>query len=234
METKDILYSMIYNEFRKNIINTSYINMSNEEYTELLLNKENSKVSKEFLDFCLLRNYLRETKPVNTYDEIIDIVNINDSYLEAKYNKVFSNNHLKEKLKTEINNKILKHDDNYSYFDSRYVYGLNKYRSNLNDIKFIIDINLDSNVEETAIRFILKCADNNIPYLFKLSNDNHIIIESDKENIDNYKNILFEIIDNEDLIDFNVNNIEKEEPKSEKFNFVKTKFRKILKNKRNY
>ena len=87
MNDKDLLYSTIFNIFRENVINLSYINMSEDEYLDKLLD-ETSK-DEEFTSFCLLRKYLKETKPVETYDEVIDIANVNNQELRNKYGNIF-------------------------------------------------------------------------------------------------------------------------------------------------
>ena len=192
MEHKDTLYSVIFNKFRENVINTSYINMTQDEYYDKLLDEYIDKKD-DLLSFSLLRKYLSETKPVCTYNQILDIVNINDTNLKIKYNSLFKDELLSKILKESIQDKLLKEDDNYLYFNSKYVYGNNKSVDAIEEenVEYIITIKLDS-IEDLAIYFITACNYMKYPYLFEISkNDNTMIIKSDKRYIELYK-VFFE------------------------------------------
>ena len=165
MFDKDILYSTIFNLFRENVINLSYINMNNDEYLDRLLEETNNK-DEEFTSFCLLRKYLTEIKPVDTYEEIIDILNINDVELRNKYSNIFTNEYLSKILNKTVKDKLLKEDNKYLYFDSKNIYGKNENIKSIEKADYIITIDPDKYNLAPALVSILN--NYNIPYKFKI------------------------------------------------------------------
>ena len=186
MKTKDKIYSLLFNEYRKNIINTSFINMNLEEYLDFLSDPSLFK-DKDFMSYCILRKYLKDTQEVSTYNEILDIINIKNKELKKKYDNLLSEGVLDKLLNNEIKEKILKEDEEYSYFDSKNIFGEHK------------------KIEETDYRIIIKTEDKekillelletfnsyNIPFLFKVSKEeNSIILDVDNKNLNVYRIII--------------------------------------------
>ena len=216
MDRKDMLYSLIFNKYRDNIIDASYINMNVECFLDTLLDNNSKKES--LLNFSLIRKYLLETNPVDTYQEIIDIININDIDLRRKYNTVFSDGYLKDKLEKEIKYKLLKEDNSYSYFDSKKVYGANDKIDKIEKIDYQINIETYDN-EDFALHLIEICHNNNIPYLFQLSKNNKsIILKTDEKKLNIFKEYINKYKENNKEV--NIIKLKKE-PKKNTFQFIK-------------
>ena len=218
MFDKDILYSTIFNLFRENVINLSYINMNNDEYLDRLLEETNNK-DEEFTSFCLLRKYLTETKPVDTYEEIIDILNINALELRNKYSNIFTNEYLSKILNKTVKDKLLKEDNKYLYFDSKNIYGKNENIKSIEKADYIITIDPDKYNLAPALVSILN--NYNIPYKFKISKEsNLIVLEIDNNNIDMYRTILEELRIRTIMIEQVI-----QENKNKPFQFIKNRFK---------
>lgn len=186
MKTKDKIYSLLFNEYRKNIINTSFINMNLEEYLDYLSDPSLFK-DKDFMSYCILRKYLKDTQEVSTYNEILDIINIKNKELKKKYDNLLSEGVLDKLLNNEIKEKILKEDEEYSYFDSKNILGKHKKIEETDCI-----IHIKSEEKERITLELLKTFNNyNIPYLFKVSKeDGHIILDIDNKNLNVYRIII--------------------------------------------
>lgn len=221
MDYKDQLYSMIYNQFRNNIINTSYINMTEEEFYDKLLNNNYIK-DEAFYSFILLRKYLSETQFVKTYDEIVDIVNIKDRDLRIKYNGLFKDERLASILNKEIKEKILKEDENYKYFNSNNVYGKNDKIDTIDKIDYILTIKQENN-DLLAVNLLDKFYEYNIPFQFQLSkNSNEIVLKVDNKHLDIYLCIFDDLL----IKTYMIEKLEQEKKDNNIFQFIKSKFRK--------
>ena len=219
MKRKDEIYSLLFNEYRKNIINTSFINMNLEEYLDFLSDPSLFK-DKDFMSYCILRKYLKDTDEVSTYDEILDIVNINNKELKRKYDNLLSEGVLDKLLNNEIKDKILKEDDGFSYFDSKNIFGEHK---KIEDIDFRIHIKTED--KEKILLELLKTFNSyNIPYLFKVSKEeNSIILDVDNKNINIYRLIIDNMLVEKSMTYFIE---EKKKEKIKPLQFIKKRLRK--------
>ena len=222
MDSKDMLYALIFNKYRENIIDTSYINMTIDSYLDKILDKTTER-REDLLYYGLIRKYLMETKPVDTYQEIIDIIQVSDPQLKRKYSTIFEAGYLEDKLEKKIKTKLLKEDSLYSYFDSRKVYGENDKIAKIENIDYLINLETYDNYY-FALQLVQICQFNNIPYLFQLSKNNKVvIIKTDEEHLNIYNEIIKTQEDN--IKEINITKLKKEKVEEQEtkkpFQFIK-------------